>query len=978
MRSSWLGWLCITMGVLIPYSFHGTSADIDDLEAEVKWVNTTYNAMNLDQRIGQLFMVRAFSKGDPAEEAKVQSLIRDHHIGGMCFFQGNPKKQVELTNRYQSMSRLPMLISIDAEWGLGMRFKDRAISFPRQLTMGAVRNNKVIYDFGVEVGRQLKRMGIHINFAPVIDINNNPQNPVINNRSFGEDRNAVTAKGYAYMKGLQDQGVIACAKHFPGHGDTDVDSHHDLPIIPHSEKRLDSLELYPFKILSQMGVRSMMIAHLQVPALDSSRTTTTLSYPVVSEKLKKEIGFQGLVITDALDMKGVANYVEPGELEVRAFQAGNDILLLSEDVPKAKSAIKKALADGRIPEWRVEESVKKILASKYRLGLTTFKNLNVDKVYDDIITSGALSIKGRVYEHALTCIDDPNRLLPLGQKEVGKKIGVLSVGTGVKTVFQKRVQAYAHADLLTCSNQAPTGRLKSIQKSLKDKDIVIIGLHDYSKRPKNNHGLSTGLINMINELSSSTMVIVVAFGSPYVWKVIKGKVTAIQAFENDEIAQDFCAQALFGVFKISGMMPVTPSPEIVVGQGKIIKSNGRLGYVIPEVVGLNSDTLDKMVSLVEKMMETKAAPGCQILVARKGKVVYHEAFGYHDYNKGRKVQLNDVYDVASITKVAATTLAVMKLVDEGKVNLDASIRDYFPELDTSNKADLKIRDILAHHALLPGWIPFYESTQNSRKRLKGEWYRKKEEIEYSIPVAKELYLRNDFPDTILARIAACSLRTNPGYRYSDLGFYLFDRMVKKLTDQRLDVYCENTFYKPMGLRHITFNPLQNGVPLGLIPPTEEDSYFRNQRIQGYVHDMGAAMQGGVAGHAGLFSNAHDLATLFQMLLEGGEYAGQKYIQPSTIDRFTQRHTQSTRRGLGFDMKELNPDKTENMSELASSSAFGHLGFTGTCAWADPEEDLIFIFLSNRTYPSMRNNKLHRENYRPKLQSIAYKALMKEE
>jgi len=968
-------WLVALALIHVPLFFQSAKSDGEDIRQRWQWVEQTYNAMDLDQKIGQLFMVRAFSKGDKKHEESIEYLIRKHHIGGLCFFQGNPKKQVELTNRYQSMSRLPMLVSIDAEWGLGMRFKDRAISFPRQMTMGAIRDNQLIYQFGAEVAKQLKAMGIHINFAPVVDVNNNPANPVINDRSFGESRKNVTAKGYAYMKGLQDNGVLACAKHFPGHGDTEVDSHKDLPLIKHSLSRLDSLEMYPFKILSQYGIAAMMIAHLEVPTLEAGTgVPTTLSYKTVTDKLKKEIGFDGLIITDALDMKGVTKNDQSGVLEVKAFQAGNDILLLSENVSKAKSKIKEALESEKIPMSRLEESVKKILHAKYDVGLTHFKPLESEKIYNQIITSRALGIKGSLYEHALTCVKDEQGILPLEENEE-RKIGALSLGVGVKTVFQKRLEAYGQVTTYTASHQLSKARADGLFQALAEKDLVVIGLHDYNKRPKGNHGIGSVTIELIRRLARNNQVILVGFGSPYVIRHFADLPTIVHAYENDEIAQDFCAQALFGVFDIEGMLPVEPTKSLPIGSGKIIKKNGRLGYVIPEVVGMDSDSLEMIDSLANDMIKRKAAPGCQVLIARRGKVVFHRAYGYHDYNKGNKVRLHDIYDIASITKVAATTLALMKLYDDGKIDLRAPLKKYFPEMDTTNKASLTIQDIMAHHASLAGWIPFYESTKSKTKRLSGKWYRKTADDSFNIIVAKDLYLRKDYFDTIFQRIIHSELREKKDYRYSDLGFYIFDRLVHRLTGQRLDQYCEDNFYDPMGLRHIGFNPLENGKTLSLIPPTEEDSYFRTQKIQGHVHDMGAAMQGGVAGHAGLFSNAHDVATIFQMLINHGSYAGKKYFNPKTVDTFTQRHPRSTRRGLGFDMKELNKDKTENMSSLASRNTFGHLGFTGTCAWADPDEELIVVFLSNRTYPSMRNNKLHKINYRPKVHSIAYKSLI---
>jgi beta-glucosidase-like glycosyl hydrolase/CubicO group peptidase (beta-lactamase class C family) len=969
-------WMVMVIMLHLPFAFQSLEVGTYELERQEAWVTSTFEAMELEEQLGQLFMIRAFSKGEIDHEKKIEKLIQEEHIGGLCFFQGNPKYQVELTQRFQEMSKVPLLISIDAEWGLGMRFKDQAISFPRQMTLGAIRNNRLIYDMGKEVARQLRRMGIHINFAPVVDVNNNPQNPVINNRSFGESRRNVTAKGFSYMKGMQDGGILACAKHFPGHGDTEVDSHKDLPIIPHGLSRLDSLELFPFKVLSQYGIASMMIAHLQVPALDQRENTpTTLSYATVTEKLKNDLEFNGLIFTDALDMRGVTKHHEAGQLEVEAFAAGNDILLLSEAVKEAKAGIILAIKEGRLPLSRVEESVKKILRAKYQLGLLDTPALDAENVYKDINSSGAYGLKGKLYQHAFTCVRDSHNVLPVGM-DVGN-LASLALGTGTKTFFQKRMSAYYRTSHFTGSLQLSQARAQGLLRALSDKDMVIISLHDYNKSPSNNHGINEQTLWLIDQLRQRTEVVLVPFGSPYVLRLFDRLPAIVQAYEEDDMAQDYCAQALFGVFDIHGILPVRPSKAYALGQGKIVKGNGRLGYAIPEVVGLSTDTLEKMDTIALEMIDAKAAPGCQVLVAKAGKVVFHRAYGYHDYNQSRRVQLNDLYDVASITKVASTTLALMKLYDDGLLDINEPLKTYLPELDTTNKGDLIIKDILAHHAKLVGWIPFYKSTKTDQGRLSGEWYRRKRDEVYDIKVANGLYLRRDYYDTIFQMVVDSELREEDDYRYSDLGFYIFERIIRKLSGEHLDEYLNRHFYVPLGLRHTTFNPLENDFAIQHIPPTEEDSYFRTQTVQGYVHDMGAAMMGGIAGHAGLFSNAHDLAIIFQMLINGGNYGGRQYLRPQTIRVFANRYERSSRRGLGFDMKEVDTTKVLNMTEEASDATFGHLGFTGTAIWADPKNDLIFVFLSNRTYPSMKNNTLQRENYRPRMQSLAYRALLEE-
>ncbi|MDX1685534.1 MAG: glycoside hydrolase family 3 N-terminal domain-containing protein [Saprospiraceae bacterium] len=969
MRYLWLA----AFVILGPAFFESAGPDFTELKREIDWVESTYENMTMDEQLGQLFMIRAFSKGDAEHERRIEALIREEAIGGLCFFQGSPEKQVELTRRYQRLSRTPLMISMDAEWGLGMRFKDKAISFPRQLTLGAIRDNREIYRMGQEVARQLKRMGVHLNFAPVVDINNNPENPVINNRSFGEDRRRVTAKAFAYMKGMQDAGVLACAKHFPGHGDTDVDSHLDLPTISKPRSELDSLELFPFKILAQNGIASVMIAHLSVPALDDRKEVpSSISKPIITDLLKEEIGFNGLVISDALDMKGMTKYNEPGVLEAQALEAGNDILLLSENVKLAKNYIRSFVDQGRISMAEIEHSVKKILQAKYRLGLIQPVQISTEGLYDDIISAKAMAIKGKLYEMAMTLVRDNQKTVPV-ENVIRKEYGSLAIGATSRTVFQERLDAYGSFTHFNSGYKISHLRSKGLLRSLENKDLVIVSLHDYSKYPRNKHGIGSRAVELIHELSASTKVLLVLFGSPYALRHFENIPNVLVAYETDELAEDFAAQAIFGVTDINGRLPVRAGQNSPLGAGVNRSSNGRLGYVLPEVVGLDSDTLSKMDSLARDLIEKNAAPGCQVLVAKQGRVVFHKAYGTHDY-RGQPVHLNDVYDLASITKIAATTIAVMKLVDEKKLDISQPIKTYLPELDTSNKGGLIIADILAHHAQLIGWIPFYESTL-AGNNLDDQFYRVSPEDGYTLQVCERIYLRDDYLDTIYTKIICSELLDSHEYKYSDLGFYLLERLVERISGKRLDKYCRKHFYEPLGLKYLGFNPRLRNIPKNMIPPTEQDGYYRQQKVQGFVHDMGAAMQSGVAGHAGLFSNAHDLAIIMQMLLNGGQYAGKRYLQESTINKFTKRHPLSTRRGLGFDMKELDEDRTANMCKEASSRTFGHLGFTGTATWADPENDVVFVFLSNRTYPRMNNNTLHKENYRPKLQSLVYRAMI---
>ena len=944
------------------------------------WTKEVLSQMTIEEKVGQLFMIRAFSKDDPEHIKYVKSQIENYHVGGICFFQGDPLRQTQLVTEYQQLSKQPLLIAIDGEWGLGMRFPDQAISFPRQITIGAIRDNQLVYRMGREIGRQCKLLGINVNFAPDVDINNNPDNPVINMRSFGEDRDNVTAKAYSYMRGMQDVDVMSCLKHFPGHGDTDVDSHKDLPIIPHTRARLDSIELYPFKQLVTQGATSVMVAHLNVPALDARENRpTTLSGPTIVDVLRNELGFDGIVYTDAMEMKGVTKHFEPGMADLEAFLAGNDVILLPEDIGQGYKRVLDAVNNGTISIERLDKSVYRILRTKEILDLPGKSSwTNATNIYQEINSDEAVNIKAEIYEQALTLANNSADVLPIRDL---KKHGYASIALGDNqpNVFQERLESYVDIDHHSISKDGTSTEYQNALEKLSGYDRVIVSSHDMSWYSRNNYGLNDEQIKFINDLSGRTEVIFVMFGTPYALKWFENVPTVLVAYEDNELTHEAAAQAMFGVTVISGRLPVTASEKYPVGQGYNIPSLQRIGYSTPERVGMESDTLSKIAALVDEMIKEKAAPGCQVLVAKNNRVVYHKSFGHHTYSKQRPVQNNDVYDLASVTKVMATTLSLMHLDDKDLFDVDAPIKKYIPEQEKSNKADIKYADILAHRGGLISWIPFYKNTLTDvgAKRPSDEYYGKEKTEPFPHFVTPGLYLRADYQDSIYHQIFESDLRETRDYRYSDLAFYISNRTVENLTSHQVDIYAKENFYDRLGLRTTTFNPLEK-FDKNRIPPTEQDNYFRMTKIHGTVHDMGAAMLGGVSGHAGLFSNSRDLAILMQMLLNKGYYGGYNFLKPTTVEQYTRRHWASSRRGLGFDLKELNPDKTENMSEYASRNSFGHLGFTGTAAFADPDNDIIYIFLSNRTYPSMRNNKLGKNNYRPKIQSLIYKSLIPEE
>ncbi len=940
-------------------------------ESPSPWADSVLASLSTEQKIGQLFMVAAYSNKGPDHEQFLLGLIRNHHIGGLIWFQGGPLRQVNRQNRLQAASRVPLLVGMDAEWGPSMRL-DSTVRYPRQLGMGAIRDEQVVYRFGAEAARQLKALGVHISFSPVIDINNNPLNPVIGDRSFGEDRLNVALKGLAYMEGLQDQGVLACGKHFPGHGDTDADSHYELPVIQHSRSRMDSVELYPFKVLMSQGLASVMTAHLHVPAYDNRRNrAVSLSRAVSTELLRDSLGFAGLAITDALNMKGVSAHFAPGQLEVEAFLAGNDILLFPENVPAAAQALRAALQDGRISQAELDRRVHRILLAKAWAGLDSAGPVPTENLIQRLNSEQALRVRREIAEQRLTLLGNPGGLLPFRTGLV-PDLYLLDLGRQSASAFQRQMGELGKFPASVVPRGSAASRYAEVLQAAAGRAVVVIGVHGMSRSAKEQFGISQAEKELILQLAGRTRVVLVLFGSPYATGYFDKVQHVLLAYDEQEDGQRAAARALFGQVPVRGRLPVSAGSVLSAGAGVDIAAN-RLAPLPPGQEFFAGPVLRQVDSIARRAIDLGATPGCRVLVARSGRIVLDRSYGIHSHPGQEKVKPSDAYDLASITKVAATTLAIMKLYDQGVFDLEARVADYLPELETYPIGKAVWRDVLAHQARLQAWIPFYKHSLTPDKKLHADYYRSERQEPFDVPVAEGIWMHRGWQDSIWRRIAEASLLPSPQYKYSDLGFYLLGRAVEELSGRPLDAYVREEFYQPMGLVSTGFKP-REFLPLERIVPTERDVYYRHQLVHGYVHDMGAAMMGGVAGHAGLFGPADELAAIFQMLLNGGHYGGYRFLQPETVALFTARNSSLSRRGLGFDKPETNPGKISPSSTECSPAAFGHSGFTGTVVWADPRQDLIYVFLSNRVYPDQNNKVLISENIRTKIQTVIYKAL----
>ncbi len=940
------------------------------------WADSVLNNMTVEEKIGQLFMIAAYSDREEGEYQTIEKYIKDYHIGGLIFFKGDPKTQAELTNRYQSAAKIPLLIGIDAEWGLGMRLAN-TISYPRQLLLGAIQNEQLIFEMGKEIGKQHKRMGIHVNFAPVVDINNNPNNPVINDRSFGENRENVTSKSLAYMEGLQHEKILACAKHFPGHGDTDVDSHKDLPVILHDVERLDSIELFPFKSLTQNGVSSMMVAHLNIPSLDSTKNTpTTLSRKIVSGLLKNQLGFSGLIFTDAMNMKGVTKYFGPGEAEVNAFLAGNDVLLFPESVNAAVNKMKTAYSLGQYSEEDLNKSVKKILMAKSWAGIEKFDSVKVDSVVIELNNESSHHLRHELIESAITVVRDSANMIPLRTLQ-NKRIACVTIGKKTATPFSKMLNNYAEIDHFYIGKTDEWSRHEGVLKVLDKYDIAIVNVQNMSRYASKKFGVSANTEKFAAQLSKKDNVIMTVFGSPYSLEKFPGFNHLIVGYEESTEAQEITAQVIFGGRKASGKLPVSAG-GYEFGEGIQTIEPIRIKYGHIRELGYNASDLSKIDSIIKATLNIKATPGCQVLMAKDGMVFFNETYGKHTYEKGgRSVKPTDLYDVASITKIVASTALTMKLVEDGKLDMNKTLGDYLDLPETSNKHDIQLKEMLAHHAGLWPWIPFYLETLDSNNVIKPEIYDETKSSEYPIVVCDDLHCSVVYQDSIWHKIHHSDLRPAKGYKYSDLGFYYMWLIIEKMYQRPMEELVQEILYQPLGMNKTTYTPLEEGFKRREIVPTETDKVFRGRTIHGYVHDPGAAMMGGVGGHAGVFSNANDLAKYMQMLLNGGVYGGEKFLDSTTINYFTTAHFADNRRGLGFDK----PDPERKWGSACDSTAltaFGHTGFTGTMVFADPETDLLFVFLSNRVHPTAENKKLIKENSRTQIHQAMYDIFLKKE
>ena len=984
LLSALLVW-CIAMKAQEPSILVSGKANSEECR---KWVEEKLSDMTLKEKIGQLFIHTVAPQNTPQNKKNIQNAVKEYKIGGLLFSGGQLVDQVNLTNYAQEMAEVPLLLTFDGEWGLAMRLKGM-LEFPRNRVLGCIQDNTLLYEYGKEVARQCREIGVHVNFAPVADVDNNPQNPVINTRSFGGDPKNVAEKVIAYSQGLEEGGVLSVTKHFPGHGDTNVDSHKALPVLNFPRERLDSIELYPFRKAINVGMGGVMVGHLEIPKL--STKPASLSDDIIG-LLRNELGFKGVVFTDALEMKGISNKLD---VCARALMAGNDMLLAPRNLKRELDGVLNAIKKGELTEEEITDKCRKVLTFKYALGLHQKQFIQLSGLEQRLNRPEGRALKERMQKAAVTVASNDGGILPLEMNLKGT--AVVNIGKPSEgNEFYKQLNRYISVDRI----QANADSLVTLRKRLANYERVIVVLHTEK------YDAYKSLLNTLSDQKPLVYVYLTPLRRMHnkgaEWKKASA---VVLGHSNDPVVQTYVADALVGKEIPEGRVSVEVEGFLKPGGGVTLGKESVKIYR-PQDYGMDPDTLNKIDEIVLEGIKAEAYPGCQVLILKDGVPVYDKCFGSFTYEPSTKVSSEHLYDLASLTKTTATLLAVMKLYDEGKFGLTDRISKYVPVLQGSPKERITVEELLLHQSGLPAFWPFYREAiddssyvgalfkakpdadhrmQVDRKLYVANRFSYKKEFVSSVPsdsfplrISDSLYVSPEFPKRMLEIIASDEIPLRDRrYRYSCLNFMLLKEMVECLAGEPLDVYLEREFYRPMGMENTLYKPLER-FPKEQIVPTIRQDYLRNRMtLQGYVHDEIAAFMGGVSGNAGLFSNARDVAKVYQMLIDGGMYNGKRYFSLETCNLFMTKTSHISRRGLGFDKPEKQNPAKGPCAEEAPEEVVGHTGFTGTCAWADPKNGLVFVFLSNRIYPRVFDHKaLMSLNIRPRIQQVMYQALRK--
>ncbi|MEW6060778.1 MAG: glycoside hydrolase family 3 N-terminal domain-containing protein [Bacteroidota bacterium] len=910
------------------------------------WVDSTLHAMTLEEKVGQLMIVWTTSHYLPSDSRRWQELVRyttEKKVGGFYFSTGGVYEFPVQINKLQSLATTPLLITVDFEWGAGMRI-GQATTFPRAMALGATRDTNLAYQMGVAIAREARALGVHQNYSPVVDVNNNPKNPVINTRSFGEDATLVAAMSRAVIRGQQDGKLMATVKHFPGHGDTDIDTHLDLPSLRFSRERMDSVELYPFRDAIKNGVLSVMTAHIHVTAFDSSDSLPATSSPnVITKLLKEELGFHGLVVTDALTMKGISKLFNAGEAAVRAVKAGADMLLMSPNTDEAIDSLIGAVQRKEISQQRLDESVRKILEMKQWVGLSSRRLVDVDSVNNVVGIKSHRDLAKEIARKSITVLGNESGIFPLKNIN-GTKVAFIVFSdtedpTGNRELLSEFRQR-ASADAVIIDPRSNKMEFDDALAKAKKADLLICQFNYQMRSGAMSGFIPSKVVQLVNDLAALRKPMIgISTGNPYVVQELPTFAAFVQAYSSSTVSEEACIEVLFGEQPARGKLPITIPGKYKFGDG-VTYDPIVISYGKPSDVGFDPVALHNVDTIITRAIADSAFPGAVLLVAKDGVVVHEKAYGRMTYHPTAVPMTTDaIFDLASVTKVIATTSAVMRLVDEGKISLNDPVVKYIPEFGQNGKDKITLYNLMVHNSGLQAWRKYYEIC--------------------------------DSPKCVLDSIFAAPLvyATGDSTIYSDLGLITMGKVIERVTKTTLDKYVDSVFFKPLGMKNTMYNPSPS--LWHRVVPTEIDSFWKKTytAVKGRVHDENAATLGGVSGHAGLFSTAGDLVKILQMELNGGVYGGTRYLQEKTIKQFTTRQSEKSSRGIGWDTKSSDASFS---GKYTSMKTFLHTGFTGTSVVVDPERKIIIIFLTNRVYPSRNSSKIFR--VRPAVHNAIYEAL----
>ncbi len=897
--------------------------------------------MTIEEKCGQLVIPFAYGKDSTKSDddfKRLKHLADDYFVGGFMFLQGNIENQTAIINNLQKSVKHPLLFSSDFERGVGMRLED-GVAFPSSMAVAAANDTTLTYYMGKVIGLESRALGIHQNYAPILDINHDPNNPIINTRAYSDNRDIVSKQSKAFIDGMHQEKLLTTAKHFPGHGATDTDSHAELPLISLDINQLNKDDLVPFRQAIASHVKSVMVGHLSVPAYEfNPDVPATLSKNIVTGLLKQQMQFSGLIITDAMNMSAITDNFTPGEAAVNAILAGNDLILFPIEEEETIDALVSAVQKKIIPLNRINYSVRKLITAKVWLGL--YDNhpnvVNRDEMYTSLHQHNHWRLAEEIAEKSVTLLKDNDDYLPVDPNKYHKTALITMLdfryrkGRKHQYPFEKFVfENFKYVKNVKVDNRDRKSTHKKALKVAKQSDLVIMPMYVTPKINRGSINLTEKQLDLVRDIIKlDKPVVVVSLGSPYLIGELPEAKCYLATYGSADISEKAAVNAILGKTDIGGILPVSvPEAGFIVGDGIYKESDGLWFQKENADTNYNFEVVDK---LMQNAVNDKVFPGGVLLVGQRSKVIYHKAFGRHNYDaNSQKITTESIFDLASLTKVVATTPAAMILVDQRLISLDEKVGYYLPEFTNNGKENITIRNLLLHNSGLPSWKPFYKMGLDSAG--------------------------------VVNAIMTSELESKSGetYRYSDLGMITMQKVVERVTGVPYPVFLKNNLYDKLEMNHTCYNPPADFQYFTV--PTEEDNYWRHKHIKGSVHDESAASLNGVAGHAGLFSRADDIAKYAYTILNDGKYKKQTIFYPNTVRTWTSKQSAQSSRGLGWDTK------SEGYSSAGSKfslNSCGHTGFTGTSIWIDKDRDLFVILLTNRVNPTRENKSIIK--FRPKL------------